>query len=174
MIIKKRASEIGIDKDELRQLTTVVPFNEKLDDFNRSLSIYDNYPNDITFLEKESFAIVSSEKEPTGVFGFILFDNKEIPSMKDDNVRFHRLSFIELVHELYDYNWLVETFHAIFHRIIKYETQSDVEKREIVWGEIDGQHIVIEMNKTKDLYCNMFMQESQKMANVLTTTILSH
>lgn len=165
MIIKKRKKENAFEDEYLRELAMPAPFEDSADDLYDRLSRYELNPQGITYNPQESFSIISSEREPKGVFGYILFDNHPIPSVDSKNTRFHRLSFVELVESLYDDVWLAVTFHTIFHRIIKYDTKEDLEIRDIVWLDYDGEPFIKEMDKAYDIYDNMFVAESKEIAN---------
>ena len=172
MIIKiRRQIESILDDEFLRELAMPAPFEDSADDLYDRLSRYELNPQDIAYNPQESFAIISSEREPKGVFFFFLFDNRPFPSANSENTRFHRLSFIEMAAGLYDEVWLAETFHTIFHRIIKHETEKDAEMRDVVWCDYNGEPFVTIMDKTYDLSCNMFLTEARKIANFINKAV---
>lgn len=172
MIIKiRRQIESILDDEFLRKLAMPAPFEDSADDLYDRLSRYELNPQDIAYNPQESFAIISSEREPKGVFGYVLFDNRPFPSANSENTRFHRLSFIEMAAGLYDEVWLAETFHTIFHRIIKHETEKDAEMRDVVWCDYNGEPFVTIMDKTYDLSCNMFLTEARKIANFINKAV---
>ena len=171
MIIKKRRITSGLEDGYLRELAMPAPFEDSADDLYDRLTHFELDPSDINYIPQESFAIISSEREPKGVFGYVLFDNRHIPSVKSENTRFHRLSFIELSEGLYNKDWLTDTFHTIFHRIIKYNTKKDFGIRDIVWFDYNSETFIKEMNKTYDTYDNMFMPESEEIAQRICNII---
>ena len=164
MYIKIIESKSGMEDGVLCRLTLPVPFEDSFDSFYERLSSFDINPEAITYTPNKSFAIISSEREPKGVFGYILFDGQKYPSFENNDARFHRITYIDLLAELCDEKWLAETFHTILHRIVKCETDEDLKKEDYVWFVFNGEPFVLLITKVYDIYDDMFMEESKKLA----------
>ena len=166
MIIEKLPLEAEIDSEYLCNITMPVPFEDEIDDFISTLRTNIDKES-LSYNPNESFTIISSEREPKGVFGYILFDNQKKSIQEEDSTRFHRLTYIGLVGSLFCERWLVETFHTIFHKIIKCDTENDKTITDIVWFEFNGVPYSVKMNKTYDIYDNMFIEESEIFTNYI-------
>ena len=164
MYIRRIEANSGLKVGELCHLTMPVPFEDSIDNLYERLSSFDIDPKQIAYSPNKSFAVISSEREPKGVFGFFLFDGLKHPSFKGNDVQFHRITYIDLFAELCDEKWLADTFHTILHRIVKCETNEDLKKKDYVWFEFDGEPFVLPINKTFDIYDNMFIEESRSLA----------
>ena len=164
MYIRKIEAESGMEDGELRRFTMPVPFEDSIDNLLERLFSFDMDTKAITYTPDKPFAIISSEREPKGVFGYILFDGQKHPSFVGNDAQFHRITYIELLAELCDEEWIAETFHTILHRIVKCETQEDLKKKEYVWFEFNGKPYILPIKKVFDIYDNMFMDESLLLA----------
>ena len=164
MYIRKIEAKSGMEDGELCRLAMPVPFEDNIDNLYERLSSFDIDTKTIIYTPDKSFAIISSEREPKGVFGYILFDGQKHPSFEGNDAQFHRITYIDLLAELCDEKWLAETFHTILHRIVKYETDEDLKKEDYVWFEYNGEPYILPIRKVSDIYDNMFMEESEKLA----------
>lgn len=166
MITEKLPLKAEIDNEYLYNITMPVPFEDEIDDFINTLRTNIDKES-LSYNPNESFTIISSEREPKCVFGYILFDNQKKSIKEVDSTRFHRLTYIGLVSSLFCKRWLVETFHTIFHKIIKYDTENDKAITDIVWFEFNGMPYSVKMNKTYDIYDNVFIKESETFADYI-------
>lgn len=171
MYIRKVEAKSGLGEGELCRLTMPVLFEDSIDNLYERLSSFDIDAKTITYTPDKSFTIISSEREPKGVFGYILLDGQKHPSFENNDGQFHRITYIDLLAELCDEKWLAEIFHTILHRIVKCETDEDLKKEDYVWFEFNGEPFVLPIRKVSDIYDNMFMEESKKLAKQIIQII---
>lgn len=162
-----------IPSERMRECTMPSPFEDTADTFLERLANYSIESNDVCYAPVESFSIIGTERDMRDVYGYILFDNSQPRIIKEESgkhYKYHRLTFLGLDRRLFENKWLRETFHTIFNKIIKYESQADKSIIDVVWIEYNGALYIKSMDKQYDIYDNMFVKESKYFADILTST----
>lgn len=166
-------TDSDIPAESLRECTMPSPFEDTADTLLERLADYSIEPNNICYAPNESFSIIGTERDMGDVYGHILFDNSKPITFTEENgkrYQYHRLTFLGLDRRLFENNWLRDTFHTIFNKIIKYNSQTDKSIIDVVWFEYDGASCFKTMDKQYDIYDNMFDRESRYFADIFTQT----
>lgn len=159
----------SIDALDLQTVCAPWFFEDEMDSIIEYLQEFSIEASDVKYVPSEAFSIISLEREPQGVFGYILFNNTKPmwANNKDKNIKYHQITFIGIDERLHNYDWIKDALHTIFHKIIKCDTKQEKDKKDIVWLTYNGIPYSKTMCKEYDIDNNMFAAEAAYFANII-------